>query len=144
MQYLNKIIFLAAIAIFSVSCYFDASPPSDEELYDDTPVLVAKLSGVAADSGVAVIYTDAEGTHADRSLTRYVTDSSGNITVALTLAHGTRLADVRLIVDQDGNGSLDASSGDVEWNEVDIDIASDEDAVEVTAELTDTVTYTGG
>lgn len=91
--------------VFLLQCTYDSTPPGDEKINDNKPLLMIDATGLNPQRAVQIQYTDSLGTTTLQTSAEK-TDTSGRFLYPLYMTRGTRSFSITIIVDQDANGNF--------------------------------------
>ncbi|MBN8220954.1 MAG: hypothetical protein J0L53_08505 [Spirochaetes bacterium] len=91
--------------VFFLQCTYDSTPPGDEKINDNKPLLMIDATGFNPQRAVQIQYTDLLGTTTLQTSAEK-TDASGRFLYPLYMTRGSRSFSITIIVDQDANGSF--------------------------------------
>ncbi len=100
---------LTLLTILATGCHYDASPPDENDLYDNPVWLTISLNGLPIQKGIAIRYWDANGAGSRGLFFQHHTDSAGRYIGSLALDHHTENGTVMIFVDRNGNQNWDSS-----------------------------------
>jgi len=128
------------LAIGTLHCTYDATPPTQDRLNDQKPQLMIDARDFIAQRNVQIQYTDSVGSVTLQGAD-LKTDLGGRILFPLDMARGTRNYTITILVDQSGDGAFTTTSGDRRYSASGSFLSDTESKLLIVTNATDFLNY---